>query len=292
MGSGPVRLVDASCILCGASKRLPLTVQNSYSVVECASCGFVYVSPRPAEGEYERLYVDYLPQKMEDPYAWKRYMRLVFSETADRIEAALPEKGRCLDIGCGFGFFVEEMKGRGWEAFGIDISRTAVEFARSIGLDSRLGTIEEPGFAEGSFDAITMFYVLEHLTDPLDALRRVKALLKPGGVLAIRVPHTTPIVRLLDLFRIKNNLYDPPFHLSDFSPESARRILEKAGFTGIDQIIGGATLPPKAGPYMVSVAFNTAAELLYRLSAGRLLLPGVSKTTLARKPRQRPPCPR
>lgn len=279
-----IKLVKVCCILCGASKTEPVTTQNSYNVVRCAVCGFVYVNPRPAVDEYSGLYVDYLPTKMEDPYAWKKYMRLVFRETAGRIEAILGKKGRCLDIGCGFGFFVEEMKNRGWDAYGMDISPTAVDFARSIGIDARMGTIEKSDFKKGSFDAITMFYVLEHLTDPLDSLRRVRSLLKPGGVLAIRVPHTTPIVRILDMFKIKNNLYDPPFHLSDFSPESAKRILEKAGFTGIRQTIGGATLPEAAGPYLISRIFNSVAEVLRILSGGKYLFPGVSKTTFAIKP--------
>lgn len=279
-----MKRICVCCNLCGSFDTEPVTVQNSYNVVRCSSCGFVYVNPRPEAPAYGELYIDYLPQKMEDPYSWKKYMRPVFDRTADAIEATLRRKGRCLDIGCGFGFFVEEMRGRGWEACGIDISPTAVDFAKGIGLNARLGTIEDSGFSGETFDAITMFYVLEHLTDPLESLKKVGSLLRPGGVLAVRVPHTTPIVKLLGLFGIKNNLYDPPFHLSDFSPEATKRIFEKAGFTSIKQIIGGATLPNKLGPLAVSLLTNWAAEVIFNLSLGALLLPGVSKTTFARKP--------
>lgn len=276
--------VSVACNICGSSDSAPVTVQNTCHVVRCAGCGFVYVNPRPADSAYKDLYVDYLPDRMDDPFAWKRYMAEVFTRTAEMIEAARPDKGTSLDIGCGFGFFVEEMKGRGWKASGIDISAKAVGFASSRGLDVRPGSIEEPGVAEGSLDAITMFYVLEHLPDPLASLKKVRSLLKPGGVLVIRVPHTTPLVRLLTVIGIKNNLYDPPFHLSDFSPECTRRILEKAGFTGIKQVIGGATLPENIGPRLVSRVSNAAADLLLSLSGGTVLLPGVSKTTLARRP--------
>lgn len=276
--------VTVACNICGSSKSAPVTVQNTCTLVRCVDCGFVYVNPRPADSAYKDLYVDYLPDRMDDPFAWKRYMAEVFTKTADMIETARPEKGTSLDIGCGFGFFVEEMKARGWKASGIDISAKAVGFAGSRGLDVRLGSIDTPGSAEGPFDAITMFYVLEHLPDPLAFLKKVRSLLKPGGVLVIRIPHTTPIVRLLTLIGIKNNLYDPPFHLSDFSPACTRKILEKAGFTGIRQVIGGATLPENTGPWIVSRLSNVVADLLLYLSGGRLLLPGVSKTTLARRP--------
>ncbi len=276
--------VKVACNICSSPESTPVTVQNTCALVRCVDCGFVYVNPRPADSAYKDLYVDYLPDRMDDPFAWKRYMAEVFTKTADMIETARPEKGSSLDIGCGFGFFVEEMKERGWKASGIDISAKAVGFASDRGLDVRLGSIDAPGVAEGSFDAITMFYVLEHLPDPLASLKKVRSLLKPGGVLVIRIPHTTPIVRLLTIIGIKNNLYDPPFHLSDFSPACTRKILEKAGFTGIDQVIGGATLPENTGPRLVSRVSNFVADILLYLSGARVLLPGVSKTTLARRP--------
>lgn len=278
--------VTVACNICGSSKSTLVTVQNTCTLVRCVDCGFVYVNPRPADSAYKDLYVDYLPDRMDDPFAWKRYMAEVFTKTADMIETAIPEKGTSLDIGCGFGFFVEEMKERGWTASGIDISAKAVGFASKRGLDVRLGSIsmEASGAAEGSFDAITMFYVLEHLPDPLAFLKKVRSLLKPGGVLVIRIPHTTPIVRLLTIIGIKNNLYDPPFHLSDFSPACTRKILEKAGFIETCQVIGGATLPENTGPRLVSRLSNVVADILLFLSGGRLLLSGVSKTTLARRP--------
>lgn len=272
------------CNICGSAKSAPVTVQNACNVVRCLECGLVYVNPRPADSAYKDLYVDYLPDRMDDPFAWKRYMAEVFSRTADMIEEARPEKGSSLDIGCGFGFFVEVMLERGWQASGIDISAKAAGFANGRGLDVKVGSIDVPGVEESSLDAITMFYVLEHLPDPLASLKKVRSLLRPGGLLVIRVPHTTPIVRLLGLAGIKNNLYDPPFHLSDFSPACTRRILSKAGFGSIKQVIGGATLPENIGPRIVSRVSNTAADLLLLLTAGRLLLPGVSKTTLAVKP--------
>jgi SAM-dependent methyltransferase len=129
-----------------------------------------------------------------------------------------------------------------------------------------------------------MFYVLEHLPDPMGALRKAYDLLDPGGILLVRVPHTTPIVRMLSPFGIGGSLYDAPFHLHDFSPAVLRNMLLKAGFAEIRTFPGRPTRPQRPGPRAASVLFGTLARGLYSASGGRFLLPGVSKTTVARKP--------
>ncbi len=269
------------CNLCGGSGARRITVQNSYNIVECTGCGFVYVNPRPEPEVLRVLYADYLKSKMEDAGTWKLYMDDVFTWTAELLEKRIPGKGSVLDIGCGYGFFVEKICQRGWNGRGIDISEPAVKTARKRGLDVRCMTIEEIAHQGEQFDAVTMFYVLEHLNDPAHALETIKSLVRPGGLLVLRVPHTTPIVKLLKIIRIKNNLYDPPFHLCDFSPSTIRAILKKTGYTGIKTFIGGKTLPDNYFPSAVSRSTGVLANALFNLSGGALLLPGVSKTTVA-----------
>jgi len=274
-----------ACNLCDRDMPRYVTTQNHCTIVRCNNCGFVYVNPRPEDGAYKELYTDYLPDRMENPLDWKAYMERVYKFTADLIEARITSKGRFMDIGCGFGFFVEVMRDRGWKASGVDISHTAVSYARERGLDVDLGLISDSNHVEGTFDAITMFYVLEHVTSPVETLKEVLGLLRPGGLLVLRLPHTTPIVRMLDLLHINNNLYDPPFHLSDFSPDTINRMLAMVGYREVRTLIGGATLPLQHLPRLVSLVSNSLAETLYRLTGGKFLLPGVSKTTVAIKPR-------
>jgi SAM-dependent methyltransferase len=176
------------------------------------------------------------------------------------------------------------MEGRGWKTEGIDPSPNTVSYARKEGLNVVNTTIDEASLPESSFNAVTMFYVLEHLTDPLNALRKIHNLLAPGGALIIRVPHTTPVVRLLSALKISNNLYDAPFHLFDFSPSSIIRLLEKSGFTSIRVTPGEPTVPHQQAERFVSLTSGYAAKLPYNFSGGKLLLPGVSKTTIAFKP--------
>ena len=108
-------------------------------------------------------------------------------------------------------------------------------------------------------------------------------ILKPGGLLLLRYPHTTPIKNLLHFFGIENRLYDLPAHLSDFSPKMIQECLEKIGFEKCRHSIGGYTLPENLGKRTSSILFGSFGETLFRLSGKRFLFPGVSKTILAFK---------
>jgi SAM-dependent methyltransferase len=143
--------------------------------------------------------------------------------------------------------------------------------------------MEKVGFPDNYFDAVTGFYVIEHLPYPMVFLRECHRILKPGGLLLLRYPHTTPIKNLLQIFGIKNRLYDLPAHLSDFSPKMIQRCLEKIGFGKCQHLIGGYTLPRDLGKRTASILFGSLSEALFCLSGKRFLLPGVSKTILAFK---------
>jgi SAM-dependent methyltransferase len=213
-------------------------------------------------------------------------MRYVFQESASILETARNGKGpgRLLDVGCGFGDFIAEMRVRNWRAEGLDPSRRVVGVASGNGLPVRLGTLESLDPTNGQYDAVTMFYVLEHLPDPMGALRKAYDLLAPAGTLLIRVPDTTPIVRMLSPFGFGASLYDIPYHLYDFSSSVLRKMLLKAGFENIRTFPGEPTRPSRTGPWVAALLFGTLAKGFYTVSGGRFLFPGVSKTTIARKP--------
>jgi SAM-dependent methyltransferase len=208
-------------------------------------------------------------------------MRLIYKECSGIVMKAFPAGADILDVGCGYGHFVSVMRGLNFRASGIDPSPEVVTAARQNGLDVQLSTVEDLSFGENSFDAVTMFYVLEHLYDPLYALKRVFHILRPNGLLIVRVPHTTPIVRALAALNIKNNLYDAPFHLYDFSPDTLRRILALAGFTSVGIMPGAPTVPHVLAERAVSLGASGLAWLVYKTS-GRLLA-GVSKSAVAVK---------
>ncbi len=274
---------EIDCPFCGGPKHLLLHREDSLQMVRCSSCRFIYLNPRPTSRSLLRFYQDYLPEDESSVEAWQRMMQSIFQKAANLIER-YKKRGRLLDVGAGFGFFLSEMRGRGWEVVGVEISRKAMDYAKDVlGLTLHLGPLEKVGFPESDFDVVSGFYVIEHLPDPMAFLKECYRILKPGGLLLLRYPHTTPIKNLLRFFGIENRLYDLPAHLSDFSPEMIQQCLEKAGFKEWNHFIGGYTLPREPGKKIASSVFGNLSEALFHISGKRFLLPGVSKTVLAFK---------
>lgn len=107
--------------------------------------------------------------------------------------------GRLLDVGAGPGFLVAVAARRGWDAVGIDVNPWAAGYARSdVGVDVRCTTLDDAGFEPGSFDAVTLMDVVEHVPDPDALLAQVARLVRPGGAVAILTPDAgAPVSRVL-----------------------------------------------------------------------------------------------
>ncbi len=278
-----LELEEVVCPFCGEAQYDPLHKEGRFQMVSCSSCQFIYLNPRPTRGALLRFYQDYLPEDESSVKAWQEMMQSIFRKAAHLIER-YKKQGRLLDVGAGFGFFLAEMRKRGWEVSGVELSQKAIDYARgALGIHVQLGPLEKVGFPESVFDVVSGFYVIEHLPDPMAFLKECYRILKPGGLLLLRYPHTTPIKDLLHFFGIQNHLYDLPAHLSDFSPEMIQRCLEKVGFEGCQHVIGGHTLPKGMGKRIASSLFGNLSEVLFYMSGQRFLLPGVSKTILAFK---------
>lgn len=277
---------ETPCNLCGSDDAEPIAHQNGFRIVRCCACGLVYVSPRPPSDKLLTWYADYHTRDGANEASWDRLMGGVFRESAEILCGWRDGSGRrrLLDVGCGFGGFVAAMRERGWDAEGVDLSPAVVAAAANRGLPVRLGTLEGLQVECGGYDAVTMFYVLEHLPDPLAALETAWRLLSGGGTILVRVPHTTPIVRLLAPVGLGGALYDPPFHLFDFSPAVLQRLLRRAGFVDIRTFPGKPTVPARLGARVAAALFGGLAIGIHAATRGAVLLPGVSKTAIARKP--------
>lgn len=278
-------MICVKCYLCGREKASLIQKEGSWDILQCKYCGHVYLSPLPDELFLKKHYQSYLPLDQIKTQQWQFMMSGIFARSLTLLDKLYKHKrGKLLDIGCGHGFFLEMAKEKGWDVYGLDLCQQAIEYARLRGLNVANVGLFEKGYQENEFDVITMFYVLEHLPNPTHYLHEIYRILKPGGTLLLRVPHTTPIVRILKVLRIPNKLYDAPSHISDFSPATVKTILNNSGFINIHIFIGGTTYPRPFYKMITSVLFGYLAELLYFISFKKYLLPGVSKSTIAQKP--------
>lgn len=129
---------------------------------------------------------------------------------------AASERGKLLDVGCGNGEFLATMKELGWETVGVETDQQAAAVARErFGLDVRLGTLDEVGFSNDSFDAVSLSHVIEHVHDPLALLAECRRILRPGGKLIILTPNSRSLGHRI--FRAAWRGLEPPRHIQVFN---------------------------------------------------------------------------
>lgn len=136
-------------------------------------------------------------------------------------------QGRLLDVGSGVGSFANEMKQNGWEVTGLEPDDDARAVAtKEYGLD--LQSIDQfYRLQPGSFDAITLWHVMEHVHDLQTYVKQLRTLLKDTGKLIIAVPNYTS--KDADIYKEHWAAWDVPRHLYHFSPQSMQRLLESNG---------------------------------------------------------------
>ena len=235
------------CNLCGADDsvvRYPSTIKQGESgdwrafrcthsgygrhhpIVQCQRCGLVYTDPRPDGHDIVETY-----QAVEDPlYMEEREGRvLTFEHHLKPLERLTgPPNGHpLLDVGCYTGVFVEIAARHGWEAWGVEPSRWAVEQAQARGLHIVQGTLETADLPEATFDVVTMWDVIEHVTDPRGTLQQAHRLLKPDGLVVVHtIDIESPFARLMDA----RWPWLMEMHIYYFSRRTLRAMLENCGF--------------------------------------------------------------
>jgi 2-polyprenyl-3-methyl-5-hydroxy-6-metoxy-1,4-benzoquinol methylase len=203
---------------------------DGFTISRCSRCGLVQTVPAPSETELDRYY----PRGYHS--ATKRYrgrmdsvLSLVHRSRIRSLERLLGGTGSVIDIGCGPGVILNQMRARGWTVRGTERSPSAAQQARDVfHLDVRAMNVDEV-VAEGvTFDAVVLWHVAEHLHAPAATVRDIARLLRPGGILLIAVPNfASPEARL---GRSRWFHLDVPRHLVHFTPSTLGAMLTDAGF--------------------------------------------------------------
>jgi len=233
------------CLVCGAKgdslysgmrDRL-FGAPGVWSIYRCKrnSCGFLWLDPRPLPEDTGRLYTGtYYTHEPPRLSKLKRLGRLIKRSSLgtilfSRMYHQGAHKGRLLEVGCGTGLYLSEMRSLGWSVEGVDFDMGAVKTARGhFNLTVHHGSLEERALASASFDAVTVNHVIEHIHDPVALLRECARVLKPGGRLVITCPNAKSLCHAL--FKADCYHLDPPRHLYSFSFATLASIVERAGF--------------------------------------------------------------
>lgn len=222
------------CPTCHGSGVKIRFVVESFIIVECLQCGLVYLGNPP---EDERLYDDYYGKSYAPGTAYTaasadEELRDIYSINEQRIAriSKLRSGGKLFDIGCGRGHFLKTAAQHGYSVKGIDISSTAVEYARKeFGVDAETRQIDDLAEFEKAYDVVTMWHVLEHFSDPISVLRTANSLLAPNGLCFIEVPNLRSMKFILSKDKWKGGNH-PLYHRTFFTSKTLRGLINEASF--------------------------------------------------------------
>jgi 2-polyprenyl-3-methyl-5-hydroxy-6-metoxy-1,4-benzoquinol methylase len=227
---------EVRCWACGGATG-PALYLEPLPFVECFDCGFAFRA-RVASDDVRDIYEDpsgyeaeRADQQMGAGLEERRRDARVRLRYLERVAAN--GRGKIFDVGAAGGAFLAEARERGWAVAGVEPMPGAAEHARQeFGIDVKTGVVEDLDLPADSLDAVTMWHVLEHIPEPLGVLERLRAWMRPGAVLAVEVPNGgSPSARKLG----RNwPSAEPDVHVSQFTPEALRRLLERAGLEPVD----------------------------------------------------------
>jgi 2-polyprenyl-3-methyl-5-hydroxy-6-metoxy-1,4-benzoquinol methylase len=222
-------------------------------VVVCPACGLGYSNPRPTEAYKVDRYREWTggdrPWQAEAHYdhrqqlrhfgLYRRVMQLISSRT---------DGGRILDVGCGGGLFLvfagvfssdhnSGLNSR-YAVEGAGFDPAEVELARRISGATVRPIDELSNVPDGTYDAVTLLNVLEHVNRPIDLLLQIKRVLRPAAPLVVVVPNNEVV-----FWRLAHNVGTRPLslasdeHINHFRPASLRAILNKTGFSSVELVV-------------------------------------------------------
>jgi SAM-dependent methyltransferase len=215
-----------ACPLCGGNMLLaaPVQPQPPFGITQCAACGGIFLSPRPFADAMRKYYDEFYAA---DENAVSKRQERRAQRHFGRLMRYSGKPGRILEIGAGDGYLLNEAKKGGWQVEGLELSQPRVQRAKEwFGIDLQCADLQQAQLIPGSFDAVVMFQLIEHVHDPRGLLTRVNSLLRPGGVMMLSTPNVLAYSRKrrdVDSWRI-------PRHLFFFTPRTLVRTVERCGF--------------------------------------------------------------
>ena len=236
------------CSLCGSANLSLIANQvrfgNKADVYKCRDCALVFLDQQsykfPAdfyEKDYHQTYITHVEPDALNPQAYYEKMKKANKQWADKFAAMLTGQEVVLDVGCSTGHFIDLVKDKTREIYGHELNYREIEFCRQV---LKLDVSDQPletRFKPGTFDYITLIYVLEHIAEPREFLGTLAKLLKPSGKLVILVPNVQDA--LVNFYNIPEfvSFYYCIEHLYYYSPITIKSLFDKLALAGSIEVI-------------------------------------------------------
>jgi 2-polyprenyl-3-methyl-5-hydroxy-6-metoxy-1,4-benzoquinol methylase len=233
-----------SCKLCGtqdgslvADRVRDSTEQSVYS---CNACQHVQLFPSPVRDDNRDFYDKNRQAAWTRPQlnveSMRAHLRFDTTRRADFIEGMFAKNKMILELGIGYGFFMEEMIARGWSIDGSEISLMRREMAQKM-LGKQIFDFDmcaeasSPKQLIGHYDLVLAFQVFEHVLEPLKFLSEIKTVLTSGGAVLLEVPNRRD--HMIGMSRHYRDFYFQKAHVSYFNADDVGTIMERTGYHDI-----------------------------------------------------------
>jgi 2-polyprenyl-3-methyl-5-hydroxy-6-metoxy-1,4-benzoquinol methylase len=232
------------CPSCSSGNWEPAQRVRRASLSQCTNCGLLATTSfLKNHGNMEELY-DVTPQNHEEYRKYYLASRLTFyKRILPKLDRFL-KTTRLLEVGSGYGHFLEMVSQAGWEAEGVEISNYACEVARSRGCKVHQKDLLSVPLVSESYDVIAMWDVIEHLTNVGEIVERCAALLRPGGAFIARTPDGRALRYSKGLLKAAYRHLAYPAntaeHVFHFTPETLSLLMARKGFPEVEIDAKGA----------------------------------------------------
>ncbi|MGZ3852620.1 MAG: class I SAM-dependent methyltransferase [Flavisolibacter sp.] len=228
------------CPVCNSADINPLLSVKDHSVSkeefviwQCGECSLRFTQDAPNEASIGSYYqsADYISHSNTNEglinNLYQKVRNYTLNKKAGLVISRTTKQGKLLDLGAGIGAFVNTMKQKGWDTTGIEPDEGARQQAKKLFNIELKETDSLQQLKENSFDAITLWHVLEHVHQLHPYIQRLSALLKPTGKLFIAVPN----YQSLDgsIYKTYWAAYDVPRHLYHFTPKAIDVLMREHG---------------------------------------------------------------
>lgn len=228
------RYLNACPVGCNAPLETTGYVLPEGALLRCTACG--QLLSQCSEARYWESMREFndphgtLPDARSVERRFRRSRKFL-----DRIAGLLhkpPPQIRLLDVGCSSGAFLGAAVRLGYAAEGVEPAPQAAATAQASGLKVRQGLLHEAGYADGQFDAVTLFEVIEHLKQPQELLGECRRILRPGGILLVGTGNAASWSMAAMGAKWEYLSIDRHGgHVSFFTPGSLGRLAQQAGFS-------------------------------------------------------------